>query len=580
MKSIRLLCLIGLTAAGALAQPTIKADNTTCNGVCNAHSLLPDIAPGSWFIVKGTGLGPATIAIYSGSLPYPTTFSQTSVSLTPAAGGTAVTALIYYTLATQVAALLPSSTPVGDYDVKVTYSNQASNAWRVHVVARNFGIATQSSNGAGPAQATYGGYDLNRFTTGQIPPWSTRPAKSGDTVVLWGNGLGADAASDQTGGTSGDRTAAAQVQVLVGGIAVTPVYAGRSSGTPGLDQINFTVPSNVTPSCFVSLQVTAGGRKSNLVSIAVVAAGQSSCSSPSFTTAQLAKLDQGGTLVIGSLGLSKTLTRISVPGLGTMDSSTETASGSFGKYTIDAVATSDFSLVQIGACFIIHRTGTQDQILQGTLPTPLDAGAQLTLNGPNASNKALTQQPAGSFDYSLTLYSSGVGGFGGSGSPTLTQGTYTISGTGGADIGAFSATVDFPGSFTWTNQDSISDPIPRSSGLNITWTGGGSGLVTIAGTALAQSGGDPNNPIYDAAIFYCTAQASAGSFTVPSSVLQQMPVVSSDVSTGTFGTLSVLAIPDASKGQGVFSAPLTAGGTTDQAFFTYTVGSTKLIGYN
>ena len=89
--------------------------------------------------------------------------------------------------------------------------------------------------------------------------WSLRPAKPGDVMILWGTGLGVDAASDANGGSPGDQTEAAQVRVIVGGNPVTPLYAGRSNGWPGLDQINFTIPSDVTPSCFVSLQVKAGG---------------------------------------------------------------------------------------------------------------------------------------------------------------------------------------------------------------------------------------------------------------------------------------------------------------------------------
>ncbi|MEO8026300.1 MAG: hypothetical protein ABI823_07490, partial [Bryobacteraceae bacterium] len=91
--------------------------------------------------------------------------------------------------------------------------------------------------------------------------------------------------------------------------------------------------------------------------------------------------------------------------------------------------------------------------------------------------------------------------------------------------------------------------------------------------------GTAQSPIYDATIFACIAPASAGTFAVPTSVLQQLPAVSSDPTTGSFGQLSVLSSPDTSKGQGVFSVPLTAGGTTDQAFFTYSVGSFKTTGW-
>jgi len=576
MTKTILLCIamtIVLPAA-AWAQPAIRAEN----GVVNASSYTADIARGSWFGVFGAGMGPATIAIYSGGLPYPTELSSTRVSFTPAAGGTAVDARLWYTRADQLAALLPSTAAAGDYDVRVTYGGQTSAPRRVKVVERNFGYATQSQNGAGPAQATYGGLDLNRFATGTLGQWSIRPAKAGDAMVFWGTGLGADANSDLNGGSSGDQTAAAQVRVVVGGIEVTPAYAGRSGGSPGLDQINFTVPANVAAGCFVSVQVRAGGRLSNLGSIAVAEPGKSACAHPTLAESQLSRLDQGGTLVIGDLSMAKTSTKMTVPGFGSFDSKSESVSGSFGKYTVDAVGSASFSVVQMGACFVFRRVGTSEEVALGKPPAPLDAGAQLLLNGPNAANKAVPRQP-NTNTYSATLYASGVAGFGGSGSPTLTQGAYRISGTGGTDIGAFTASVDLPGDFVWSNQDALPDPLPRGSDLTIRWTGGGAGLVMIAGAALAQTGGTQQNPVYNATLFSCVAQASAGSFTVPPSVLQQLPAVSSDLTGGSFGSLSVFAIPDVGKGQGVFLAPLTAGGTTDQAFLSYSIGAMKMTGW-
>ena len=470
-------------------------------------------------------------------------------------------------MAGQLAGLLPSSAAVGAYDVRVTYNGQTSAPKRVNVVDRNFGYATQAQNGAGPAQATYGGLDLNRFTTGAIGQYSTRPAKAGDAMILWGTGLGADASSDVTGGSSGDQTAAGQVKVVVGGIEVTPLYAGRSSGSPGLDQINFSVPLSVTTGCFVSVQVRAGGRLSNAGSIAVAEPGKSSCTSPTLTEAQLKILDQGGTLVVGSVDLSKTTLKLSIPGLGSIDKKSEIASGAFYRYGAAAVGAASFSSTQTGACTVI-QTSTASGGGGGDL-TVLDAGSQLTLNGPNAANKAVPRDS--SKFYNATLYDSGTLGVGGSGSPTLIQGNYSISGTGGADIGAFTARMDFPGNFVWTNIDAIADPIPRNTGLPIQWTGGGTGLVTITGAGV-------NVAASTSTVFICIAQASAGSFTVPVSVLQQMPVISNDGTSS--GTLGVMATPDTSKGQGFFSAPLTGGGTTDQAFFTYTVGTTKGTGWN
>jgi uncharacterized protein (TIGR03437 family) len=572
-KLLGVVCLVASLASVLAAATTIRTEN----GVANASSYTADIARGSWFVIFGAEMGPVSISVYSGALPYPTTLSGTSVTFTPASGGAVVSARMWYTLAGQLAGMLPSTAAAGDYDVRVTYNGSTSAPYRVKVVERNFGFATQSQNGQGPAQATYGGLDLNRFTTGSLGQWSTRPAKPNDTMVAWGTGIGADANSDLSGATTGDQTAAGQIRVIVGGIEVTPLYAGRSNGSPGLDQINFVVPGNVTPGCFVSFAVRAGGRTSNLGSIAVAGPGQTACTHPSYTQAQLTKLDQGGTLTIGSLTLSKLTSSMSYLGQ-SINTTTETASGAFSKYTVDAVSTANFSFTQIGACYVFKRSGSTTDIALGVAPSPLDAGTQLTLNGPNASNKAIPRVQ-NSKSYNSQLYYSGVLGFGGSGTPTIAQGTYTIAGPGGTEIGPFSAQVAVPGDFVWTNQATIPDPIPRSSNLNITWTGGSTGLVFISGMGMIMTGGTQQNPIYDATVFNCVAQATAGSFAVPSSVLQQLPVVSSDPTGSAFGNLSVMAVPDTSTGQGAFTAPVVAGGNTDQAFFTYAIGGSKITGW-
>jgi hypothetical protein len=65
-------------------------------------------------------------------------------------------------------------------------------------------------------------------------------------------------------------------------------------------------------------------------------------------------------------------------------------------------------------------------------------------------------------------------------------------------------------------------------------------------------------------------------------VLQQLPVITNQGADGdgTVGTLAVMAITDTGKGQGLFAAPLKAGGTTDLTFLTYSIGTTKMTGFN
>lgn len=573
------LCLIGVLAliAPVLAQPSIRE-----NGVLNASSYQPDIARGSWFVIFGSNMGPANLAIAPG-VPFPTELSGTRITFTPAAGGTAIDARLWYTSGGQVAGLLPSSTAAGDYDVKLVFNNQTSPARRVRVVERSFGFATVDQNGGGPAQATNAslnnGVSLVRFTTGSITfnnrDWQYRPAYPGETLILWGTGLGADTQSDVTGGTSGDQTAAGNIRVIVGGTEIVPAYAGRSSGSPGLDQINFTLPAGAARGCVVNLQVRGGGRLSNLGSLAIANSGQAQCTHPLFTESQLRTLDQGGRLTGGSLAISKQRLKATVPGFGMLDMSSEDANGSFSRFSISQIADSNFSAFQEGACNAFRRIGDVGVILGGAVPQALNAGSQLTLNGPNVSNRALPSQQN---IYSTTLYSSGGGGA--TGNPTVTQGTYTITGPGGPAIGPFSASVTIPGTFEWTNESSLPAVIPRSQSLPVTWTGGVDGLVVVIGFAGTQVSGQPVAGIYDVAGFMCTSRASAGNFSVPSAVLQQMPQVSGDVLAGAIGALAVYTVPDASRSQGVFAAPLTAGGNIDFGYFTYAIGTFRLVGYN
>ena len=202
----------------------------------------------------------------------------------------------------------------------------------------------------------------------------------------------------------------------------------------------------------------------------------------------------------------------------------------------------------------------------------LDAGNPLRLNGPNASNVAV-EQFQGSRIYSKTLYQSGIPGFPGSetGAPTIAAGTYTLAGTGGANVGPFTATVTVPAPLNWTNRDSINE-VNRSQPLNVTWSGGGSDVVSISGGSYSRAGGTEIDPIFEGAFFLCYQNASAGSFAVPVSVLSQLPA-SPDATLP--GSLSVQLGGPANGGP--FSAPLTAGGNIDRGSFTYSYGFIKTV---
>jgi len=96
---------------------------------------------------------------------------------------------------------------------------------------------------------------------------------------------------------------------------------------------------------------------------------------------------------------------------------------------------------------------------------------------------------------------------------------YSFAGTGGNDIGAFSATVAVPSPTLVWPQMSSTQTVVRSQGVTVTWTGGAPNTaVVISGESAAVLG---NFNITRS--FFCLAPVAAQKFTVPASILLSLP---------------------------------------------------------
>jgi uncharacterized protein (TIGR03437 family) len=274
-------------AQSMFAQPVVSA-------VLDGAAYTNNIAPGSVFVVKGTALS-AVGNVGATTIPYPATLNNVRITLTAVNGGMVLSPRMIYTYnvggVNQLAALLPSSAAVGAYDLRVENGTATSAAFRTSVVARKLGIVTASGDGKGQAQATLDGkLILQRPTNqGKFGDFETRSARPGERVDLWGTGLGADLASDN-GGTSGDQTATAQVRVLVDGLEVVPLFAGRSNGYPGLDQIVFTLPNSTALNCTIMVELRVGTLLSNPVTMAT--SRTDAC--PADTTIRINEVESNG----------------------------------------------------------------------------------------------------------------------------------------------------------------------------------------------------------------------------------------------------------------------------------------------
>jgi uncharacterized protein (TIGR03437 family) len=565
----------GGTGGGGTPSPTITA-------VLDAGSYTKNIAQGSIFVVKGTNLSASGFKQYGFPLPTVTSADNVKITFTPTAGGAGTDAYLVYLYnqngVNQLAAVLPSTVAAGNYNVTVTNGSSTSAPFAATVVQRKIGLISQDSTGTGLAVVqnyiSASQLDVDRFTTGTISGITISPAKPGQVLIAWATGMGPVTGGDNTASPGFDFTKnGVTVQVIVGGMSITPAYAGRAPGLAGADQINFTLPSNVPTGCAVSFQVSVNGVLSNPTFIAIAPdANSSACVMPGFTTEQLQNFDNGGSYTIGSFELSSIMETVATLGSIKFD----TAGGGFVKITgFQLASAAQYSVTTQGACQVFHFTSGSNQTQASSAGvTFLDAGA-VTLNGPSASNITNLQLTETDNAYSTTL-SSFAGLPSTCNNCSLAAGTYTLNGAGGKDVGAFSTSVTI-GSPLIVNGGTLPATVVESAGLPLTWTGGqASDVVEIVGYSSATTGSG-TAAVTNTTEFICTTTAGAGGFTVPPSILTQLPLVSaSAVTSGTgSGFLEVLS----SVVPAGFSAPLTAGGNINAGYFLAYSGLGATVAY-
>ncbi len=552
---MKLLFVFGAMAAALTAQTTITA-------VQDGAAYSSNVPQGAVFVVKGTGLSGAGY-VNSAAPLYPTILNNVRITFTAVNGGAVVNALMVYTYnldgVNQLAAVLPSTAPVGAYDVRVTNGATASAPFRSSVVARKPGVITANGGGTGPAQATLSGQLILQRNTdlGKIGIFDTRPARPGERVDLWGTGVGPDVASD-TGGTSGDQTAAAQIRVLVDGTEVTPLYAGRSQGFPGLDQIVFLLPANITPSCTNTIQVRVGGVLSNLVTIATSttntcpappAGGGGGGSSIIPTQTEIDSWIARGTYYSGGLGLTRRTSYITTDSFGASGVAPVTTfkkedifsaqfnrngGADLGKLLRSELPPGFPNLAPTPGSCVVYDVATLKNPYPNYTSIGLDAGPQLTSNGPNGIQLALrlNNQVSGPTYNAANVPNT-----------YLSPGRYALSGPGGADVGSFSGSLDLVQDLVVTNNPDDFKVLNRSNGITVRWTGGEpSTILTISGSSFSVNA---QSATAIGAGFVCIQNVSAGQFTVPASVLTQLPA-SQSINAGAFslltrGTFSVTA---------------------------------------
>jgi uncharacterized protein (TIGR03437 family) len=478
LSSVFIMMLACLPAA---AQPVIT-------GVANAASFAvagqpnANIALGSMFVIFGTGLGPATLTqVSSYPLPASQGLAGTSVNINTVSFAGQANAIMIYTSATQVAAIVPSSLNfTGTVVLTVTYNGRTSNSFFMHLTTSSFGAFTVNQSGLGAAVA-------QNYNSDSDQPLNNlaAPAQPGQVVTLWGTGLGPVKGAENQGPLPGQLSLS--LQTYVGGQQAQLSYYGRSGCCSGVDQVVFTIPQGVA-GCAVPVVVVINGIPSNTATIAVSPDG-GACSDPLGTSSSdIQNGSANGTTRFANISLNHT------DGGNPADSATAAfASTPFAKYAVSLGGAP-----VPGSCLLISGSGNAS--FPPSPATALDAGTAIQVSGPGGGGQ-LAKANDGSY--------AGVLG-------PIQAGSYTVSGSGGKDVGAFSASLTVPSPITWTNRTSLTSITPGNS-FSVNWTGGDpNSFVGVEGVAVNQGTG-----LFG--IFVCISPASAGTFTVPGYITAGLP---------------------------------------------------------
>ncbi len=226
-------------AAAEAKPPQIRSDLP----VLQAFSGKPGVSPGTWLEIYGTDLSPVTRewagSDFNGSTA-PTSLSGITVKI---AGKSA---FIRYVSPTQVNVQAPDDIGTGD-GVELQLTNAAgTSATRVTAAKVSPALLTTPNfliNGRQYAAALFTDFRTFVGRENLIPGVAFRPAKPGETIVIYAVGCGPTTPASPAGQiVPAARTLASPVTVRFGSTTAT-TQAFLAQGAVGLCQFNVTVPN-------------------------------------------------------------------------------------------------------------------------------------------------------------------------------------------------------------------------------------------------------------------------------------------------------------------------------------------------
>ncbi|MEO5925185.1 MAG: IPT/TIG domain-containing protein [Bryobacteraceae bacterium] len=259
--------IVVTASAGSLTPVTFRLTATATSGNPNRPLLSGSIAtagaygagtvlaPGTWIEIYGTKLSATTRewggADFTGDRA-PTSLDGVSVSI----GGKP--AFVWYISPTQLNVQAPDGIATGDALV-VTTAQGVSDPYVITAAARTPSMLAPPSFKVNGVQYVAALFSDRAFAGREnlIAGVAFRPAKPGDTLVIYGVGLGATEPASPAGKVVAGTANLPNVVVQIGGVSANVTFAGLVASSVGLYQVNVVVPN--IPAGDVPLTVRVAG---------------------------------------------------------------------------------------------------------------------------------------------------------------------------------------------------------------------------------------------------------------------------------------------------------------------------------
>lgn len=448
------------------------------NGVMNAASQFPPalagsaISRGALFQIKGVRLAAPGLTTQVRVFRDTVSLAARTVSVSPR----------------RVDAIMPTGTPLGRVSLEVTVGKRSSTPASIVVVASNPALFTRPGTGWGAAIADNVGASGARMENTIY-----NSASPGQHVTLAITGRGN----------------AGNLRVFVGGKAA-PITSAPRRIDEGREELTIRVPRDVPEGCFVPVMLASSEFSSNVAALSVQAGG-GKCGKQVDRNPPL-EGPRTGILILGR-------TRTEDAG---REMLWDEAVGVFAEVPAGPISAPLVMPPPPATCTFFGGS------YQSGIPVPrspssaladeiggrgLVAGSEIVIAG-QGENRTITA-PTGT----PGVFIAKLGGDDGpppARPPFFRPGGYQVSGGGGAELDRFKISVPSPPEFEWTNRDQV-NVVDRAAPLTVTWRGVAPGRHL----AIVVMNVDPATTALGTCL--CVADPAAGRFTVPASVLRNLP---------------------------------------------------------